>query len=147
MRIRYVPAGSGSIPPGAVPVTQYNRGLLVSGVVILGAMWIIPSAYAGLFCSVTYSGCNPALWWLLVPAAGPFIAAAMPNIGATGSALLIIDGVLQSTGLALTIAGILSRQNMWRITEPYGLRRGPRWSVAPMAANASIGLTLSVVDF
>jgi hypothetical protein len=146
MRTRYVEAGNGPPPPGAVEVTRYNRPLVISGAVMVGALYLVVGAAVGFMCVDPYIQCNGALLWLFAPVAGPFIAAAQPGIVPAGTALLVMDGVLQTTGVVLGVLGIVTAHRMYRITEPYG-RNGPRFTIAPVAAGAPIGVTLGVVAF
>jgi hypothetical protein len=103
-----------SLPPNYVLQTEARLALIVPGVAVLGAAWLTSVVFAALTRQGT----------LAVPVVGPWMTAAdMPRsqcssgdtddgwcgvgagIGQTLTALLVIDGVLQTAGALLSLYG------------------------------------------
>lgn len=110
-------------PPRRVryEVRRPNTGLLVAGLATLGGGYLLtalPSAFANFIDEgSSRSGVAKGTYWpMYIPVVGPFIQiAAMSGssyYGETGTRLLAIPcvfaGLIQTTGLALTIAGAVT---------------------------------------
>lgn len=116
-------------------------GMIAGGASMLGAVWAITaiSALASqAACSDTIfesgSLCRSTYWPLYVPVAGPFIQTAYEPHPAL-RALLVFDGLVQGTGLALIIAGAVSRKRV----PVYG----DRLQITPMATLGGSGVMAS----
>ncbi len=101
-------------------------GLITGGALMLGIPWLI-SAASGLSlegnCSSAIDSfgnfttlCNTHAWPLIIPVVGPFIETAYlygdsSSVNAV-RAFLVIDGLIQAGGLAMILAGALSRRRV-----------------------------------
>lgn len=117
------PAAYDDTPRGALlgsqPVGyeyQPRYGLLASGLTLFGVSYlttVIAAAAVGNRCISNQDfslGCKTADWPIYIPVAGPFIQMGYltgPGTGA-GRALLAVDGVLQTGGIIMAIAGAAS---------------------------------------
>jgi hypothetical protein len=101
-------------PAGYHLETRPRMGLVIGGSVLLGTTYT-PMAVAGVFVAV--SG-EPAGALGAIPVAGPFVVAGLINRGSSGgdgggagaliTSLLIVDGLAQTAGAAMLIAGLAS---------------------------------------
>ncbi len=97
----------GPVAVGTRVVATPTVGLVVAGALTFGAAWV-PSVIAS---ALTMPAPNSQLAaTLMIPAAGPFVWAAiggrMHSLSAPTLAVLVFDGVLQSFGVGLFIAGL-----------------------------------------
>jgi hypothetical protein len=153
----YVQPGYGEAgyvqPYRPVRARPRGRGMIVGGVLSFTIPYVF-SVFAGvLMLSSYYAETQQVGAALMVPGVGPFIGA---GIRATSMfpptafeiAVLIVDGVLQSGGIALTI---LAAWNLARNSPPpnsaSGRSRSVQWALTPMVAPGSTGLSLSVAHF
>lgn len=89
------------IPAGYQPAKRMRTGLIVAGAVTFGAVYL-STALGGAIASDTGSDHAASL---LVPVAGPFIM--LGNVrSATGAFALVLDGLAQTAGVAMLVAGI-----------------------------------------
>lgn len=115
-------------------------GMIAGGASMLGAAWVITAISAlgaQATCSTTFletSACRSTYWPLYVPVAGPFIQTAYEPHPAL-KALLVFDGLVQGAGLALIIAGAVSRKRV----PVYG----DRLQITPMATLGGSGILAS----
>jgi len=134
------------------PMRHHTSALLPLGIA-LGAGSYVVSAGVGLVYLVLVfpfqaafgnDKAEPTALWLLLPIVGPFMAQKQELVrGESGwRGVLIADGVLQSTGLVLIIAGIaLSGRRPDDSPERAGLQLLPGTSSSPL------GLTLRLRAF
>lgn len=120
------------IPPGYREDTRVRKGLVIGGAVTLGALWVVSVLTAGIAVSIEEAendlngGLNPDsvgpedYYPLFIPAVGPFITIATTESSGAGTAFLIIDGVAQSGGLAMLIAGLAAQETYIRPAPNYG---------------------------
>ncbi len=95
------------IPPGYTPVQRTRRGLVIGGAVTFGTLYLISVLSAAILQDTADErGTSSDAGGLYVPAIGPFIAAAAVDDSAVGSTFLALDGLAQSAGIAMLIAGI-----------------------------------------
>jgi hypothetical protein len=93
------------IPPGYHPVERTRRGLIIGGAVTFGSLYLISLFAAAAGADSTDPGeknQEAALW---IPVAGPFIQMANTST-ATGNLFLAIDGIAQTAGVGMFIAGL-----------------------------------------
>lgn len=94
------------IPPGYKPSTKIRKGLVIGGAVSLGTMWILSVVGATQDLSRGRSEGAP----LFVPVVGPFIAIGTSGTSTstdrTNAVAFALDGIVQTAGAALLIAGI-----------------------------------------
>jgi hypothetical protein len=95
------------VPDGYHPVEKTRTGLIVGGSVLFGTMYFFSVLVAAGGADANRGGTNPeaAMW---APAIGPFIQMAQPDSSATANVLLAVDGLAQSAGLIMLIAGLTS---------------------------------------
>lgn len=117
------------LPPSFHEELQPNYGLMVAGLVILGASWSINAATAYVSDE----------WKLAVPVVGPFMET--QNIYTGGGndgnrmlvGMLVFDGLIETAGAVMLVAGALTHHRV-RVYDR------PRVSVVPTAGPASGGL-------
>ena len=108
---------------------QPNYGLMVAGLVVLGASWSINAASAYLADE----------WKLAVPVVGPFMETQNINTGAGYEAnrmlvgLLVFDGLIETAGAIMLVAGAITHHKV-RIYDH------ARVAVVPTAGPAGGGL-------
>lgn len=94
------------VPDGYRPVSKMRKGLVVGGAVMLGSLWLINSLVAAGLHKDENGRFDP----LYVPIGGPFAAIVTTNSDSLGTFTLVLDGLVQTGGLAMLIAGIASKQ-------------------------------------
>ncbi len=96
------------IPPGYHPSTKLRGWAIGAGLGMFGAAYlpsVFVAAIASDICDTSSSCRNPA-WPLWIPVVGPFVAIGTYGASsATVNVFLVIDGLLQTAGAALTIYG------------------------------------------
>ena len=98
-RLQTRPNG-GLLPPNAHLEERPRTGLIIGGAVTLGAVWVLTWTFTTASC---YNCKNGMVASSFVPVVGPFLQAAIQ--GNQGSAFFVLDGLVQSVGLGLIIAG------------------------------------------
>ena len=95
------------VPDGYHPAEKTRTGLIVGGAVLFGTMYFFSVLVAAGGADSNRGSSNPdaAMW---APAIGPFIQMAQPDSSATGNVLLAVDGLAQTAGLIMLIAGLSS---------------------------------------
>jgi hypothetical protein len=124
------------IPPGYVLESRVKRGLVIAGATTLGSLWIV-SMIGGAIAVDTGGGSE--FWPLFVPVAGPFIAIGTHDTTATSALLFTINGLGQSAGLAMLIAG-LATENKFLRYRGADLELGPTFHVGA-DGSSTFGLT------
>jgi hypothetical protein len=107
-----------------------RRGLVIGGAVTLGTTWLITAISGGIlmaFVDAVGEDSSPFAP-LLVPAVGPFIAIPTLQPSPAGIGFLVIDGVIQSGGLAMLIVGIAVPKKVLIRNDAMG----PSFTVTPM---------------
>jgi hypothetical protein len=90
------------IPPGYHVDTRIRKGLVIGGAVTLGTTWLITCLTGAILTTAFGDEFAP----LFAPVAGPFITIGTAQASGGGLALLAVDGVIQTGGLAMLIVGI-----------------------------------------
>jgi hypothetical protein len=122
-----------------------NLGLIISGAVLLGVGWIldiVTGVPAGddPFTSGSEPEWDAFRFSSLIPIAGPWIQLAVKPTGFTQdywAPWLIIDGLIQATGLTLLVIGIATPE-----TEPVYASRGVELAILPSVGPGHAGLSL-----
>ncbi|MEM1032951.1 MAG: hypothetical protein AAGN82_21575 [Myxococcota bacterium] len=104
------------IPPGYKVQSKVRKDLVVAGSVVLGSAWLISVLSAAIAQTVdevdeqtgeVLNDTGPNDWIpLYIPVVGPFITIGTVGASGGGVGILLLDGVVQSGGLAMLIAGI-----------------------------------------
>jgi len=93
------------IPRGYHPAERARKGLIVGGAVTFGVMYFITLLVAAANSdSASKSGTSSPTDALYVPAIGPFIQMTKSS-SATANVFLLIDGIAQTGGVVMFIAG------------------------------------------
>lgn len=96
----------GQVPEFYELRTRKRGGMIVAGAVMIGVPWLVGVPVA-ITDTTFYEG---RLWPLFVPVGGPIGAAANFQTSAPATAILVMDSLVQTSGLALIIAGSVSTQ-------------------------------------
>ncbi len=94
------------VPYGYRPETQIRKGLVIGGAVTLGSLYLISASIGSLANDIDSS--SDQFTPLFFPVVGPFITIGTASSEGSGTFFLLIDGVGQSAGLAMLIAGLAS---------------------------------------
>ena len=101
------------IPPGYHPATRLRTGMVVGGATMFGVPYLISVLIAAAGSDIAAAGCtisngnsctNGAAP-LYIPVVGPFVEMGMTD-SALADVFLVIDGLLQATGVAMFIYGL-----------------------------------------
>jgi hypothetical protein len=95
------------IPPGYHSVGRIRKGLVIGGAVTFGVTYLL-SALVGAAVndiSVATGGTGRSAKLLLIPVFGPFTLLGS-TISATGQFGLVLDGLAQTAGVGMFIAGL-----------------------------------------
>ncbi|MDI1432807.1 hypothetical protein [Polyangium sorediatum] len=95
------------IPPGYRVDSRIRKGLVIGGAVTFGVPWFFSAMIASIGDSLSRSS---DLWPLYIPALGPFIAMGTLDTEGPGTFWLAVDGLAQSGGIAMLIAGIVAQE-------------------------------------
>jgi hypothetical protein len=151
----YAPPPQQTYPPGPQPSyeptpqlvdtgeTRPTMGLLIPGIAVFGAFWIITAVTSAFVADV--SGDNEGLI-NIIPAAGPLICAFSCGVDGTGlKTLLVMDSVFQFVGIALFIAGLaIQRPVQRRVAET---EDGPSLALIPWLGADRAGMSLVGTSF
>lgn len=96
------------IPPGYHVSTKPRFGLVVAGAVTLGSIWVLN----GIPAIIGTAGGDGGAAALFAPVVGPFIAIGTLRAEGAGVVALLADGIAQTAGLALLIAGIAAPKSV-----------------------------------
>jgi hypothetical protein len=94
------------VPDGYRKVTGIRKGLVIGGSVTWGSVYLFNAAAAASLHDTEQQRFDP----LYVPAIGPFITIATARPDSLGALGLVLDGLVQSGGLAMMIIGLVSPQ-------------------------------------
>jgi hypothetical protein len=117
-------------PPRVREIEQPRYGLMIAGLVVLGASWSVNAA-------VAYGADE---WRLAVPVAGPFLETQRVDTSPGHEAnrmlvgMLVFDGLIETAGATMLIAGAATRHRV-RVYD-----RSPSVSVVPTAGWGTAGL-------
>jgi len=131
------------VPEGYHKATRVRKGLVIAGAATFGGAWLLSVVTASLAVDTTSSFSSGMTEGdaavLYIPVAGPFVSLATYNPSATGSLVLVIDGLAQAGGLAMLITGLASEQTYLRRT-----RAAERHvELQPLAGPGLVGAGLS----
>ena len=129
---KYLPYTDGDpVPDGYVKDTRVRAGLVIGGAVLFAVTYGMTAASGGILSSAEEAsivGEEPDTEQfvpLYIPVAGPFIAIDSMEAEGAGVALLIVDGVAQTAGLAMFIAGLAAQEDVLKRTSALDLRFTP----------------------
>ncbi len=95
------------IPLGYHLESRRRSALLGSGAAVLGALWLVSVLSASLSADLTRGRESNPLAGLYAPVLGPFIALGdNTNGSALGSTVLVLNGLGQTAGAAMLVAGL-----------------------------------------
>jgi hypothetical protein len=104
------------IPPGYEKERRVRRGLVIGGAVTAGALYLTTAAVGiGLQTSAANDGGRVPMF---VPGFGPFIAPVTLKANTAGSIFLILDGVGQSAGIFMFVAGFAWQEDVLVLRRP-----------------------------
>jgi hypothetical protein len=91
-------------PAPYAPRPRLRKGLMISGIAVLGASYLIP-LFTGIVIHDVHScdNCRPLANRLFIPLAGPFLAMGPAR---NGEAALAMLGTLQIVGLGMLVGGV-----------------------------------------
>lgn len=117
-------------------------GMIIGGAVTLGVSWLMHSGIAAMAQAVYTETERPVreMWPNYIPVLGPWITmTTLPNDSVRGLSMvgLAFSGLVQGTGLALLIAGAVSKQRV----PVYAANQ--KIQLTPVIGPASTGLALS----
>jgi hypothetical protein len=133
-----VPYTGGSIPADAHLEERANVTIIGTGLSVLAVPYGFSVLYALGTCGAQMA-CRQGSQWLYVPVVGPFVTATQaPTSG--GQALSVFDGVLQTIGAAIALAGAAMPRSVvvWQ-DRSAALRLTP----APIPGGAGLSMTLT----
>jgi hypothetical protein len=96
------------IPAGYSKDTRIHKGLVIAGSVLFASSWLMSIQAAMIMEESEGDDANP----LYAPIAGPFIAIGTLDAEGVGKALLFMDGLVQTAGLAMFIGGLAARDTV-----------------------------------
>jgi hypothetical protein len=96
------------VPPGYEPISGPSKRFLISGMIVGGAPYL--GSFIGAYVAAI-KGDGDAWGALFAPAVGPFIAIETGGAENVGAYLLILDGLAQTTGIALTIVAFVTKDH------------------------------------
>jgi hypothetical protein len=97
------------IPPGYHEVQRVRGGMVAGGAVLFGIPFFITFAAAFIESLAGQQGWGA----LLIPGLGPILATTEQG-GGTASAVLVLDGTLQTIGIAIFTVGIVGKPSLVR---------------------------------
>ncbi|WP_394834291.1 hypothetical protein LVJ94_48110 [Pendulispora rubella] len=121
------------IPNGYHTETRVRRGLIIGGAVPFGVFYVFSLMAASISQDTDERKSTSALF---LPAVGPFIQAAQTD-SSTGTFFCVLDGIVQTGGLAMLISGIASPKTVLVRND-----LGFKMELRPIATNTGMGLGL-----
>jgi hypothetical protein len=110
------------VPAGYRPDTQPFSGLVKAGAGTLFGMYgatVVAGSFLALAEDIDLddgvddNGIDPEDWYpLFIPVAGPFVTIATAGTERAGTTLLVLNGVVQVSGLAMFIAGFAAQRDV-----------------------------------
>lgn len=122
------------VPPGAEITSRPKIGLLVAG----GVMFAIPYIFTAMAYAISQDASGGIHPTILIPAVGPFIQ--IPDASSAAARTgLAWDGILQTVGLVLLVAGAIPRKY---VTYYAGGGSDQRFTVLPRFGQSGGGMDL-----
>ena len=90
------------IPYGYHHETRVRKGLVISGAVVFGVLYL----YSAFFAAVGADAGTNKLGWMAVPVLGPFLETTETS-SATAQYVLVLDGLAQAAGVAMTVGALV----------------------------------------
>lgn len=131
---RTIPAVDGEEPPpGYHREQQMMRGLAIAGWSLFGAGYALTALSGAVISAVDSGGGGDGSYGLvgLIPIAGPWIFVANDDLGGSRG-LFALLGVMQGGGLAMGIAGVAAKTEVW-VSDEAKANDGPRFTISPTA--------------
>src|SRR5262249_22310473 len=97
------------IPQGYSVKSRANRSLVIAGAITFGAPYIVSALVAATVISADSSS-GSDLAPLLIPCVGPFVTIATARAEGAGTFWLVLDGVAQTGGVVMFIAGMVAQE-------------------------------------
>jgi hypothetical protein len=133
-------------PPAHVEWQRDNAVVEGGAITMAGFYWL--STISASIGAAACGGCTDHSYlFLLIPLAGPAIAAAMPavqQLSPAWSVILVADSVAQvAAGVVALVAYLVPTKRVVVVAKP----PGASWNVSPGAPGASLGLTFTLSAF
>jgi hypothetical protein len=90
------------LQPGYHAETRIRKGLVAGGAATFGTTYLFTALAGAIIADAKQSGFEP----LFVPVVGPFITIGTGHVTSSGAFFLILDGLAQSAGVAMFVAGL-----------------------------------------
>jgi hypothetical protein len=91
------------VPYGYHPETRARKGLVITGSVLFGVLYLLSTLVAAGNDS-SYDGNRYSALW--IPVAGPFVQMASSNNGSGDDEAFLLDGVAQAAGVTMLVLGL-----------------------------------------
>ena len=91
------------VPYGYHPETRARKGLVITGSVLFGVLYILSTLVAAANDDSYSDNKYSALW---IPVVGPFIQAGANNNGSGDNETFILDGLAQAAGVTMLVLGL-----------------------------------------
>ena len=131
---RTIPAVDGEAPPPGYHLEQQMmRGLAIAGWSIFGAGYALTALGGAVSSAVNAFGGGDGGYGLvgLIPVVGPWVFVANDDLGGSRG-LFALLGVMQAGGLAMGIAGVAAKTEVW-VSDEARATNGPRFTLSPTA--------------
>ena len=131
------------MPPGYHVEEHARSGLAIGGGVTFGATWLL-SAMVGAALSEAWSkddtiDNDDTAWPLFIPVAGPFIGIGTMKASYGPGFMLVIDGLAQTGGVAMFIAGLAAKKEILVRDDVYDAKI----QVVPLLGAGTTGLAIT----
>jgi len=132
--------GEVAVPDGYRVDSHPNMGLLAAGITTTATLWTV-STIAAIALDQRDStlegdpNFDDAYWPMFIPVVGPFITIKTADSSGTGAAILGLNGVAQTAGIGMIIAGIAVPKVEIIPQRPI--------TIAPVASAEMVGLDIS----
>jgi len=129
--------------PGFHVERRVRRGLAIGGATLFLTTYSFSVLTASIITGASAhctENCVGLLWTLFVPGLGPFSAMASPGNSTYGNVALAADGLAQGAGIAMFIAGLVSKHDVLIEDETPARRQAVEFTVVPMAGAGRAGL-------
>jgi hypothetical protein len=103
------------IPQGYTVKTRASRPLVIAGSITFGAPYVVSALVAATVLSADDRS-GPELAPLLIPCVGPFVTIGTAAAEGAGTFWLVLDGLTQTGGVVMFIAGMVSEEKFLRRT-------------------------------
>jgi len=91
------------VPYGYHPETRARKGLVITGAVLFGVLYLLSTLVASANDS-SYDGNHYSALW--IPVAGPFIQAGATNNASGDREMFVLDGLAQAAGVTMLVLGL-----------------------------------------